>query len=85
MKLTNVLKVLAIVLMAVVLLVLAAWASSLWGSGIALLSSALPDGNEPIATALRGWLPAVKSAGSLIVLVVAAILGWGFGRRIWEA
>ena len=84
MKLTQILKVLAIVLMVVGILVLASWASKFWGAGIGLLVQALPEGNEPIAVALRGWLPAVKSAGMIIVLVVAGFIGWAGGRKIWE-
>ncbi len=85
MKIQSVLKVFAIILMAVALLVLASWASTVWAKGIDFLGGLLPAGNEPIAMALRGYLPTVKSVGGIVVLVVAGLLGWGFGRRIWTA
>ena len=83
MTITKVLKVFAIVLMAVVLLLLASWVGTFWGIAIDSLGKLLPAGEEPIATALRGWLPTIRSAGTVIVLVVACILGLGLGRRIW--
>lgn len=85
MKIGQVLKIFAIILMAIGLLVLASWAGTLWTKGIDFLGGLLPTGNEPIATALRGYLPTVKSVGGIVVLVVAGLLGWGFGRRIWTA
>ena len=63
MKIQSVLKVFAIVLMAVVLLVLASWVSTVWTKGLDFLGGLLPTGNEPIAQALRGYLPTVKSVG----------------------
>lgn len=86
MTITKVLKVLGIVLMTILLLVLASWCSSLWASAVSGLGLALPaeGAKEPIATALRGWLPTVRSAGAVIVLLIACILGWGYGKKIWE-
>ena len=85
MTITKVLKVLAIVLMAIAFLVAASWASSLWAAGVSFLGRLLPDGNEPIAAGLRGWLPTVSSVGTIIVLIVAALMGWTYGRKIWFA
>ncbi len=85
MTITKVLKVFAIVLMTVVMLVLASWSDTIWIRGIDFLGGVLPTGDEPIAVALRGYLPTVKSAGTIIVLMIFGILGWSFGRRIWTA
>ena len=49
------------------------------------LGGLLPVGNEPIATAVRGYLPTIKSAGGIVVLIVAGLIGWGLARRIWTA
>jgi len=84
MTITRVFKVLAIVLMVIAFLVAASWASSLWAGGVNLLAALLPDGNEPIAAGLKGWLPTVRSVGTIVVLVVAALLGWTYGKKIWE-
>ncbi len=83
MTISKILKIFAIILMAIVLLVLASWASTVWTKGLDFLGGLLPAGDEPIAQTLRGYLPTVKSAGGVIVLIVAGLLGWSFGRRIW--